>query len=118
MEKWVAGLILNSCSDYDLLGEATHKILEKQDQDIMHQNKKIKRAIEGVTVTHEELECFVQGSSSHLVINRAKKKKEKVMAGYKKAIEMSAEKIGTGSGKVRLILPLLPDLPCSGNGTM
>jgi len=111
------GLILNSCSDYDL-GEATHKILEKQDQDIMYQNKKIKRAMEGVTATHEELERFVQGSSSHLVINRAEKKKEKAVAGYKKAIEMSTEKIGTGSGKVGLLLPPLPDRPRSGNGAM
>ncbi|KIM36354.1 hypothetical protein M413DRAFT_449233 [Hebeloma cylindrosporum] len=98
--------------------EATHKILEKQDQDIVHQNKKIKRALEGVTATHEELERFVQGSSNHLVINRAEKKREKAMASYKKAVEMSTEKIGTGSGKVGLLLPPLPDRPHSGNSTM
>jgi hypothetical protein len=110
--------ILSSCSDYGLLGNVTHKILEKQDQDIEHQNKKIKRAIEGVAATHEELERHVQGSSNPLTINRTEKKKEKAMAGYRKAVEASTEKIGTGSGKVGLLLPPLPDRPHYGNGAM
>jgi len=110
-------LIHSSCSDYGLLGKATHKILKKQDQDIEHQNKKIRRAIEGVTTTHE-LECQVQGSSNHLTVDRTKKKKEKAMASYRKAVEMSTEKIGTGSGKVGLLLPPLPDRPHYGNGDM
>ena len=108
---------LNSNSNC-FLGDATHKILDRQDQEIGHQNKKIKHALESAEATHEEFERCVQSSSNDGVIGRAQKKREKALTAYQKAAAMSAEKIGTGSGKVGLLLPSRFDHPRHGNGSM
>jgi hypothetical protein len=55
---------------------------------------------------------------NHLVIGRAQKKREKALIAYQKVMGMSTEKIGTGSGKVGLLLPSLSDRPHQGNGSM
>jgi len=64
------------------------------------------------------LERHVQSSSNDLVIGRAQKKKEKALTAYQKVVGMSTEKIGTGSGKVGLLLPAFSDRPHHGNGSM
>jgi len=99
-------------------GNTIHKILSKEDQEIEHQNKKIKCAFESVAATHEELERCVQSSSNLLSINRAEKKREKALTAYEKVVERSTEKIGSGFRKVGLLLPPLPDRPHSGSSAL
>lgn len=85
---------------------AHHNALSRQDETIERHNKKLKKA-HGDNIDTEERLMIVQESqgSSLPTIEKAKKASVRAAEAYQRAVTASLKVIGSGSGKVGLLLP-------------
>ncbi|KAJ7261654.1 hypothetical protein C8J57DRAFT_1514171 [Mycena rebaudengoi] len=82
-----------------------HKDFSKQDAHIENQNKKLRTASDRKLIAEEQLYLLHGHAGSQVQLERAYKAVEWASEGYEKALAASMEVVGTGSGKVGVLLP-------------
>ena len=88
------------------LGNAHHNALSRQDEMIERHNKKLKKAHADNINTEERLTIAQESQGSSLpTIEKAKKASVRAAEAYQRAVTASLKVIGSGSGKVGLLLP-------------
>ena len=88
------------------LGNAHDNALSRQDETIERHNKKLKKAHADHINTEERLTIAQESQGSSLpTIEKAKKASVRAAEAYQRAVTASLKVIGSGSGKVGLLLP-------------
>lgn len=88
-----------------LLANIHSKVLKRQDDVLHSRNSKLQEAYnQKVSAEHDYL-LTLDGKHSDKQIEQASKKKDSKTKLYEKAITESLSGIGTGSGKVGILLP-------------
>lgn len=83
------------------IGQMRHKVLSGEDLSIHTQNERLQKAQDRQTGAHERLAGLQEGTS---VYAKAKKALQRAELSYKRATEISVAKVGSGSGKVSVLL--------------
>lgn len=85
-----------------MAGQTRHKVLSSEDLDISMHNKHLQKAQDARNKARERLAGLQEGMAEY---RKAKKALISAESGYEGALEASLGKIGSGSGRVRLLLP-------------
>lgn len=83
-------------------GQTRHKVLHNEDLGIRTQNERFQKAQYTRVDARARLAGLQDGTSAYA---KAKKALARAELAYKRAVEDSIERIGSGSGKVTLVLP-------------
>jgi hypothetical protein len=82
-----------------------HKSLAKQDARIQNKNKRLRAAHDLKMKAEEQLYTLRGRAGSQAQLELAQKAVERASDGFEKALAASREVVGSGSGKVGLLLP-------------
>ncbi|KAJ7257624.1 hypothetical protein C8J57DRAFT_1074290 [Mycena rebaudengoi] len=82
-----------------------HKTLSRQDTHIEMKNKRLRTAHDAKIKADEQLYTIQNQAGSQVQLERAYKAVDRAADGYVKALTASREVVGSGSGKVGLLLP-------------
>ncbi|KAJ7199711.1 hypothetical protein B0H12DRAFT_1081347 [Mycena haematopus] len=82
-----------------------HKSLAKEDARIHNQNKRLRTAHDAKIRADDNLHVLYSSAGSQAQLQRAQNAAERAADGYVKALVASREVVGSGSGKVGLLLP-------------
>lgn len=84
------------------------KVLQKQDSTLETLNNKLKHAYDSKESAENGYLLTLDGRHSEIQIEQAARKNERASQVYEKALRASLSGVGTGSGKVGILLP--PDI--------
>lgn len=90
-----------------ILRKATtqHKVLSKQDTRIENQNKRMRTAYDAKIQAERKLQILQSGAGSQTALERALHAQDRTQEAFEKVVAASRELVGSGSGKVGLLLP-------------
>lgn len=87
-----------------LIDDDRHRSLDAQDTRLKSYNKKLKAAHTNQTKAENRLRTAIYANDT-AVIAKAQKARDKAAVAYSKALASSVDAIGSGSGKVAILLP-------------
>src|ERR1700761_7520688 len=108
MSAFLFGIIVLKGSSIRCLANSLHKSLSKEDTRIKAQNKRLRTACDAKFRAEGHLDVVMYGAGSQIQLDRAAKAVARANDEYEKAAAASADLVGTGSGKVGLLLPSHP----------
>lgn len=88
-----------------LTGNAQHQVLVSKDQVIERQNKRLKKTHDSKVNADARLASLQIRASDAAALAKASKSKSRADDAYAKAQAASLQTVGTGSGKVAILLP-------------
>ncbi|KAJ7194417.1 hypothetical protein GGX14DRAFT_576364 [Mycena pura] len=82
-----------------------HKVLSKQDIRIQNQNKRMRTVYDAKIQAEQKLQTLQSGAGSQTALERALHAHDRTREAFEKVVAASHELVGSGSGKVGLLLP-------------